>query len=161
MGLFGKKKQGVKPEEKGATPTANGSAGNSGTVPPKEGAAGATGGGGFEYSPDKAERFFDRAQSLHDATNYAYSMNLWLGGLKQDPTSMKGLEGFVRAAQAYVLETKAKGPPKDTAKTFSEDRSELGRYLSDLLTWGTRIMDAGLGVRAMQSASRRCSRRRS
>lgn len=155
MGLFGKKKPEIKPEEKGASPAANGSTGDAGSNPSTVGAAsGATVKAGFEYSPDKAERFFDRAQSLHDVTNYAYSMNLWLGGLKQDPTSMKGLEGFVRAAQAYVLESKAKGPPKDTAKNFADDRSELGKYLSDLLQWGSRIMDAGLGVRAMQSASK-------
>ncbi len=149
MGFFGKKKTEAKPEaDTGAT--TNGAGGGAGGGSPKDPAKG----GGFEYSPDKAEKFFDRAQGLHDATNFAYAMQLWLGGLRQDPTSMKGLEGFMRSAQAYSLENKGKGPAKDIVKMFSDGKSDLDKYLYDLLMWGTRITDAGLGVRAMNSASK-------
>jgi len=161
LGWFGKKKQDAKPEDAAAPQTANGSGGSTapaakaGTTGTPDGdASSGKGGGGFEYSPDKAERFFDRAQGLHDATNYGYSMQLWLGGLRQDPTSMKGLEGFMRSAQSYAVENKGKGPAKDIVKMFSGGRSDLDRYLFDLLMWGTKITDAGLGVRAMNSASK-------
>jgi tetratricopeptide (TPR) repeat protein len=149
LGWFGKKKQETQPEDKGAAPAANGSAG--GEAKSSASGTGAPEGGG--YSPDKAEKFFDRAQGLHDATNYGYSMQLWLGGLRQDPTSMKGLEGFVRSALAYSAENK-KGPAKDIVKMFSGGKSDLDRYLYDLLMWGCKFTDAGLGIRAMTSASK-------
>ena len=155
MGWFGKKKQESKPDDKGAAPAANGVAG--GAAKDASAATGAGDGaakpGEIKYSPDKAEKFFDRAQGLHDATNYGYSMQLWLNGLRQDPTSMKGLEGFVRSALAYSSENK-KGPAKDIVKMFSDGKSDLEKYLYDLLMWGTRFTDAGLGVRAMTSASK-------
>lgn len=152
MGWFGKKKQESKPEQTGSPQAANGTAGG-GAGGDGKGGESAPKSGGFEFSPDKAEKFFDRAQGLHDATNYGYSMQLWLGGLRQDPTSMKGLEGFIRSALAYSAENK-KGPAKDIVKMFSDGKSDLDRYLYDLLMWGCRFTDAGLGVRAMNSASK-------
>ena len=59
MGLFGKKKDD-----------------GPGTTNPAPAAP-----GGMEFSPEKAQRFFERAQTVHDATNYDYAMNCWLSGL--------------------------------------------------------------------------------
>jgi len=146
LAWFGKKKEST-PESKAAPVAANGSS----VEKPAETAKPAP---AFDYSPDKAEKFFDRAAGLHDATNYGYAMQLWLGGIRQDPTSMKGLEGFMRSAQAYTLESKGKGPSKDIVKMFSGGKSDLDRFLYDLLMWGCRITDAGLAVKAMQSASK-------
>ncbi|MBX3402357.1 MAG: tetratricopeptide repeat protein [Phycisphaeraceae bacterium] len=149
MGWFGKKKQDDAPADKATPLPQNGSGG--GTAKPPTTAATA-GGGEFEYSPDKAGKFFERATTLHEATNFGYAMQLWLGGLRQDPTSMAGLEGFMRSATSYMADKKY--PEKDIVKQFSTTKSDLDRYLYDLLMWGCKLTDAGLGVRAMQAAAK-------
>jgi tetratricopeptide (TPR) repeat protein len=140
LGLFGRKKTEEKPAAEGAAPATNGAPAKPADAP------------AFEYSPDKAGKFFERAATLHEATNYGYAMQLWLGGLRQDPTSMAGLEGFVKSATAYMADKKY--PEKDIVKQFSTTKSDLDRYLYDLLMWGCRLTDAGLGVRAMQAAAK-------
>lgn len=140
MGLFGRKKTEEKPAAEGAAPATNGAPAKPADAP------------AFEYSPDKAGKFFERASTLHEATNYGYAMQLWLGGLRQDPTSMAGLEGFVKSATAYMADKKY--PEKEIVKQFSTTKSDLDRYLYDLLMWGCKLTDAGLGVRAMQAAAK-------
>lgn len=140
MGLFGRKKTEEKPAAEGTAPATNGATGKPAETPK------------FEYSPDKAGKFFERATTLHEATNFGYAMQLWLGGLRQDPTSMAGLEGFVKSATAYMADKKS--PEKDIIKQFSSTKSDLDRYLYDLLMWGCKLSDAGLGVRALQGATK-------
>ncbi|MFN7019848.1 MAG: hypothetical protein ACK4WH_00795 [Phycisphaerales bacterium] len=128
--------------------------------PDAAGAGGARGGGsgdsrakdgGYEFSPEKAQRFFERAATLHETAQYEYGMNMWLSGLRFEPTSRAGLEGFFRSAGAF-MNTGAKGPGKDLLKLF--DRSgTIDRYLMSLLQWSAHPVEAPYAVRALELAA--------
>lgn len=119
------------------------------------GSAAGGAGGGFEFSPDKAAKFFDRAQTLHEATNYGYAMQMWLGGLRQEPTAMRGIEGFFKTSAMFFSED-AKGIKseayRDAAKTYS-GRTPLEKYLAGLLEWSAHPVDPAYAVKAMQHAA--------
>lgn len=106
----------------------------------------------FEFSPEKARKFFERAQQMHEATNYEYAMNLWLKGLRQDPTGMAGVEGFFKAAGLFMNEH-PKGPNKDFYKEFS-GRSDVDKWLYAMLEWSAHPTEATYAIKALQSASK-------
>ncbi len=120
--------------------------------PPAEG--GAPGGAdGFTADGAKAAKFFDRARSVHDTTNYEYATTLWLQGLRQDPTSMAGLEGFAQSAQSFAQTEKRDKPSKDQTSNFG-GKGTLEKYLEQLLWWGMRPSDGSLGLKVVESAAR-------
>lgn len=65
---------------------------------------GAESGAAYTSDPVKARRFFERAETVHDSSQYGYAMTLWLQGLLWDPTSMSALEKFARSAAGFVEE---------------------------------------------------------
>lgn len=151
LGWFGKKKDGgVKAG--GDTGAPAGGAGAS-AVESASGTPEGKSAPAFTPSPEKAKRFFDHARTVHDATNYEYAMQLWLRGLRQDPTSMHGLKQFFESATAFVMdaEKSKKGLSKDTLKAFAGG-SDLERYLRALLDLAIKPLDPVLGVRACEAA---------
>ncbi len=142
MGIFGKKKE----EEAPAKGEATGAGGSSNGGGP----AAAGGDGAVAFSPENARKFFERAKTVHDATNFEYAMTLWLNGLRHDPRSMDGLKGFFDSATAF-LQTKegAKGPSRDTMNQFT-GRGEVDRYLGYLLAAGSKPSDTGSWVKAAE-----------
>lgn len=109
--------------------------------------------GGFHSDPGKAARFFEHAQNMHDSTNFSYAMVLWLKGIKQDPTSMRGLEGFARSAAQFADDPKVKGPSKDQVSQL-EGKSPVDRYAQALLQWGGKKFDWELGIKAAEAAAK-------
>ncbi|MEM1185529.1 MAG: hypothetical protein AAGI53_11095 [Planctomycetota bacterium] len=104
--------------------------------------------GGF--SPEKAKVFFDRAQTLHESTNYAYAVTLWLNGLAQDPSSEDGFRGFVDSVTT-LLEN-----GKPNAKEISKSLQGVGKihkYQIALLNWGVRRSDPAVALKAAEAAS--------
>lgn len=102
------------------------------------------------FSPEKAEGFFKHARTVHDTNSYEYAMQLWLSGMRQDPTSMAGLEGFFKSAGAFM--TNAGDKPrisKDVTKPISSS-SPVDRYLMSLLDWSLRPDDPSVAVRAAE-----------
>jgi tetratricopeptide (TPR) repeat protein len=148
LAWFGKKKDDEK-EPKAAAGGANGTGAGTGT-----GDGGGDGGEPLDFTPDpdKAAKWFERAQAVHETTNYEYAMQCWLQGLRLDPTSMRGLESFFKSAASFLSENDSKGPSKDTLKMFG-GRGAVERFLSALLAWGTRPLDALLAVRATEAAA--------
>lgn len=147
MALFGWKKKDDEPAGKGQS-GAGGSGNGAGQGAPQSGA--------FEFSPDKGDKFFERAATLHDATNFGYAMNLWLRGLRFDPTSMKGMEGFFRSAGQFFTEN-PKGEKDDTFKSTAKDlggRSDLDKYLLSLLEWSAHPVDPTYAAKAMDYAGK-------
>lgn len=140
FGIFGKKKD----EKSEGTPAGAGAG-----APPT-----ATG-GGEDFSPDagKARKFFDRAQTVQDTGNHEYAVTLWLQGLRMDPSSVEGLEGFAKAAAQFAQTSKAKGPSKDQASAFA-GKSNIDRYLAALLVWGVKPMDWQQGAKALEAAAK-------
>lgn len=108
----------------------------------------------FAPNEAKAQRFFDHARNIQDTTNYEYAMTLWLQGLRQDPTSMTGLEKFCEACLLYRNKNpKAKGPTKDQAREFG-GKGTLEKYLAALLQWGAKGFVWNEALKAMEYASR-------
>lgn len=107
----------------------------------------------FTSDPVKAKKFFDHAQAVYDTTNYAYSTVLWLQGLRQDPTSMYGLEKFFESAQAFARGENRDKPTKEQMSNFG-GKGPVESYLSDLLNWGTRPDDAARVLRVLEGASK-------
>ncbi len=151
LGLFGKKK--TEPESPAKGEAGNGSAGEGGAGGSGAAPGGALG-GGVEFSPEKAAKFFERARTVHEATNYEYAMQLWLGGLRLNPTSMPALIGFFESAAAFLGSKEgARGPGREIVREFS-GRGDVDRFLLSLLQWGTRPLDGGLAVRATEAAAK-------
>lgn len=135
--------------------------GDGGSDDAKGGGGGGKSGGGdsnpgeFEFSGDKANKFFDRGQTLHDATNFGYAMNMWIRGLRFDPTSMRGLEGFFTSSASFFSEH-PKGEKEETFKSTLKDvggRSTIDKFLTALMHWSSHPTDPSYGVRAMEHAS--------
>lgn len=149
MALFDKLKLGGKP---GAADGGKEGAQPSDAAAPG-GAPGGGGADGFIADPTKAAKFFDRAKSVFETTNYEYATTLWLQGLRQDPTSMAGLEGFVASAQAFAHANKASKPTKDQAANFG-GKGMLEKYLEELLSWGIRPTDGSRGLKVVELAAK-------
>lgn len=141
MAFFGRKKDeeapaagDVKAGETGATPAATPAATTE-----------------TAFSPENARKFFERAKTVHDATNFEYAMTLWLNGLRHDPRSMDGLKAFFDSAHAF-LNTKegAKGPSRDTLNQFS-GRGDVDRYLGFLLAAGIKPTETGNWVKGAET----------
>lgn len=104
------------------------------------------------FSPENARKFFERAKTVHDATNYEYAMTLWLNGLRQDPRSMEGLKAFFESASAFLnSKDGAKGPSRDTMNQFS-GKGDVDRYLGYLLAAGSKPTDTTSWVRGAETA---------
>jgi tetratricopeptide (TPR) repeat protein len=101
--------------------------------------------------PDKAARFFDRAKVAQETANYEYAMTMWLGGLRQDPTSMRGLESFFQSCSSFLTDNGKLS--KETRKMF-DGREDIEKYLSSLLAWGMEPLDAVSAVKASENASK-------
>jgi tetratricopeptide (TPR) repeat protein len=107
-----------------------------------------------EFSPVKAEKFFQHARAMFDASNYEYSVQLWLNGMRFDPNNVSGLEGFFSAIDRFNAESAGKkSVSKDVVKSVS-GKSDVDKYLYSLLEWGQKPFDSGLAVRAAESAAK-------
>lgn len=104
-------------------------------------------------SPEKAAKFFAHAKTVHDTANFEYAVQSWLGGMRWDPHSVNGLDGFAQSMAAFLNEGGRKGVSKETRKIVS-GKTDLDRYLESVLEWGERPNEAALGVRAMEMAAK-------
>lgn len=141
FGFFGKKKK----EDEPSKPDSAASG-----VPAEavEGAAN----GALQANPAKARVFFERAQAIHETTNYEYAMTLWLQGMRLDPTAVGPLESFARSASEFLNgPSRPKGPTKDQLAAFG-GRTPVDKYLNSLLQWSCKPLDWSLGLRAFEQA---------
>jgi tetratricopeptide (TPR) repeat protein len=151
---FWKKKE----SDAGAPQAANGSGADKGGGGKKVATGGADGGGaegGWQWDSKKAAVFFDRGQTLHDATNFGYAMNMWIRGLRFDPLSMQGLEGFFKSAGSFFNEN-PKGEKEDTFKSTLKDaggKTDVDKYLVSLVQWSSHPFNPAYAVKAMENAA--------
>lgn len=99
-------------------------------------------------SPEKAARFFEHARTAQQSSSYEYAMSLWLQGLRQDPSSMTGLEGFWSAATSWNGAGNKK-ISKDTVSLFG-GKGVVEKYLRSLLAWGIKPTDSSAAIRAAE-----------
>ncbi len=105
------------------------------------------------FSPKKAQAFFDHAKTVHESGNYEYAMQCWLNGLGKDPTSMYGLNAFLASSEVYAMENPKKGS-KATKSAISNIKGDVGKYLSALLDFGLKRLDAGNAVKVTSAAAK-------
>lgn len=108
---------------------------------------------GVAADPAKAAKFFEKARTVHETSNFAYAATLWLQGLRQDPTSMSGLEGFMQSASSFAQSEKATKPTKDQLAQFGA-KGPLEKYLEQLLHWGIRPSDSARGLKLIELAAK-------
>ena len=101
-----------------------------------------------EFSPEKAQRFFEHAKVAAETGRHEYAMGLWLGGLKLDPSSVNGLEAFLRSAVNF------NGKPGKELLKAVDGRTPAAKYTQALLAWGLKIGEGALAVKAVQAAAR-------
>lgn len=149
MAIFSWKKS---DDSKATNVTTSGGAG--GQPPSPSGGGGGGGGDDAEFSPEKATKFFDRAHTVHDTTNYEYATQLWLSGLRFHPGSMRGLEGLFKSIAAFLGDNDSKkGMSKDVSKTVG-GKSDVDRFLLSALEWGLRPTEGSMAVRALEGAAK-------
>jgi tetratricopeptide (TPR) repeat protein len=123
----------------------------------KGGDNGGKGGKGDQpvFSPEKAVRFFEHAKTVQEATNYQYAAKLWLDGLRWDPSSMTGLEGFFGAIALFLGDPEAskKGIDKEVYKSVS-GKTDVDKFLYGILDWGLKPTDSVLAVRAFEASAK-------
>ncbi len=107
----------------------------------------------FTPDPAKAAKFFEKARTVHDTTNFEYATTLWLQGLRQDPTSMPGHEAFFQSAQAYAQGEKRDKPSKEQSANFG-GKGPLEKYLEELLSWGVNPSDLSRSLRVLEAAAK-------
>lgn len=117
-----------------------------------EGADGAASAAGVESNPEAARRFFDRAQAVHDSTNFEYAMVLWLQGLAQDPASVEGLEKFMTSGAKFGESNRK--PTKDQVAQVKARNAGVQKYLSALLQWGVRPLEWSFALDAFDAAAK-------
>lgn len=104
------------------------------------------------FSPKKAKAFFDRAQTVHDSTNYEFAMQMWLSGIRWDPTNMDAFKGFLRSADSFLLEN-PKGKVGKEVRNAIDAKGAVSKYIDALLEFGVKKTDAGAAVKASVAAS--------
>lgn len=142
MALFGKKKG--KPE------TEAGSTDQAGSTAPAE-----THAKRKPIEPDKASKFFGHARTVEETGNIEYALQLWIGGLRQDPSDMHALERV--ANLAHHLSEQGKGKiSKDVLKAAQSDDPSfkaVDRWLDALVQWGYNVTGPMQAVRATELAN--------
>jgi len=106
-----------------------------------------------DRSPEKAARWFEQAQAVHEATHYEYAVRCWLSGIRFDPSGIAVLDGLFKSMAAYREQRGRKGPSRDLLKEFS-GRGLEDRYAAALLHWGMKPDDSLSAVRAAEAASK-------
>lgn len=106
-----------------------------------------------EYSPEKAVAFFNHARTAHESTNYEYAMQLWLQGLRWDPSSLNAIESFFASAAQFLGNKEKKSSSGETRKAIAAPGT-VGRFTAALLEWGTRPRDSVSAVRATEACAK-------
>ena len=138
MALFGKKTQ----DEDEKKPPQGDDAGD----------ASSSGESGDEFSPDKAANFFGHARTTYESSNFEYSVQLWLRGLRWDPMDLSAVKNLMQAAGEYMNASGKKVPSKDIAKVASDAKGAVRRYLSELTVVAFKPADMIANLKAGEAA---------
>jgi len=105
------------------------------------------------FSPKKAAAFFDRADTVHDSGNYEFAMQMWLSGLRFDPTNIDAMKKFLRSSEVFAVENPKKGVSKET-KNLIQTKGDVGKFISALLEFGLKPIDTSNAIRVTETAGK-------
>ncbi len=100
----------------------------------------------IEFSPVKAASWFRHASTAEGSENFEYACTCYLSGLRFEPNNIDGLKGFLNAAGKY-----GKAPTRDMIKA-AEGRTDVDKFLGNLLLWGCELGNASLGQKTVVAA---------
>jgi hypothetical protein len=104
------------------------------------------------FSADKASKFFEAARTRYETSNYEYAAQLWLQGLRWDPTDFDAVDGFWKTVQELARESKRKAPSKELAKAASDAKGPVRRFLQELTNASFRWDDAQAVLKGAEAA---------
>ncbi|MEL7087573.1 MAG: hypothetical protein AAGL98_03895, partial [Planctomycetota bacterium] len=146
MALFGKKKSKDQPAGDGSAaggPSGAAAGGRSG---------GASGGAAksFDRDPRKARRFFDHAETVAEAKNFDYAIEMYINGLRHDPDNMARHEELLDVAKRRKVSGGKKAGLKDKLKSIGPDA--VAKMLDAEKLWAMDFGDASLMREFMKKA---------
>ncbi|MEM8738736.1 MAG: hypothetical protein AAGG38_09715 [Planctomycetota bacterium] len=140
MAFFSKKKN--EASAAGAEALDGGSGGSS--------AGDAAGGGSFEGDPRKARRFFEHAETVSEAKNYDYAVEMYINGLAHDPDNMGRHEELLEVAKRRKVSGGKKAGLKDKLKSSGSDA--VSKMLDAERVWAMDFGDPALMREFMKRA---------
>jgi tetratricopeptide (TPR) repeat protein len=116
------------------------------------GGTGGNGGGGdgFKREPRKARRFFEHGETTANASNYDYSINMYISGLRHDPDNMSQHEALYDVAKRRKV---SGGKPAGLAEKMKKlGSSEVDKMLHAEKLWAMNPLDEGLAGDVFKNA---------
>ena len=102
----------------------------------------ANGDDGFKRDPRKARRFFEHAETTANASNYDYSIDCFINGLRHEPGNMKQHEALYEVAKRRKV---AGGKPAGMAERMKRiGSSPVDKMLTAEKHWAKNPLDEGL-----------------
>ncbi|MBB6428937.1 hypothetical protein [Algisphaera agarilytica] len=147
MAFFGKKKS----SGDSAAPAADGAgdgmdSGSGGSV-----AGAAASGPSFPRDPRKARKFFDHAETVSEAKNYDYAVEMYINGLRHDPDNMSRHEELLEVAKRRKLAGGKKAGFKDkNLKSLGPDA--VAKMLDAERVWAMNFLENALMREFMRRA---------
>ena len=112
--------------------------------------------GSLQVPPDKARQFFERAKAIDQTGQHEYALQLWLGGLRLDPSQIDAMEKVIGLASLIAQNNKGK-LTKDALSATQGGKAEhkvTNRWLESLVRWGAKLNDPAAVVRACELAGK-------
>lgn len=104
----------------------------------------------FDRDPRKARKFFDHGETVADAKNYDYAVEMYINGLRHDPDNMARHEELLDVAKRRKVSGGKKAGLKDKLKSIGPDA--VAKMLDAEKIWAMDFGDAGLMREFMKRA---------
>ncbi len=97
---------------------------------------------GFKRNPRKARRFFEHGETTANASNYDYSIDMYISGLRNDPDNMAQHEALHEVAKRRKV---SGGKPAGMGERMKRlGPSEIDKMLQAEKLWAMNPLDEGL-----------------
>lgn len=104
----------------------------------------------FQRDPAKAQRFFDHAQTIADSRNYSYAIELYISGLRHDPSNMAKHEALREVALKYKVGGGKPASLGERMKSLGKD--PVSRMLDAERIWSKDPLNVNLMLEVMERA---------
>ncbi|MEM9420837.1 MAG: hypothetical protein AAGA25_17560 [Planctomycetota bacterium] len=96
----------------------------------------------FPRDPRKARKFFDHAETVSEAKNYDYAIEMYINGLRHDPDNMTRHEELLEVAKRRKVSGGKKAGIKDKLKSLGPDA--VAKMLDAERLWAMDFGDSAL-----------------
>ena len=114
--------------------------------------AGVSSDDGFQRDPRKARRFFEHAETVADAKNFDYAIEMYINGLRHDPDNMRRHEALLDVAKRRKVGGGKPPSLKDRTFTKSIGPDPVDKMLDAEKLWAMNFIDESLVMTFMQKA---------